>query len=140
MYSSELKRLYELGVARQAAKAGMWFGIACGCIALFGYTQGLFEGGVVERNPFGAFMIGYVVGAFVGWMGIWGSHQDESFEDRERGLDDLMERFGENPEDMHAERARLKDEARKWNAIAWPFVLLRRLLLALRPVRGELPS
>lgn len=118
MYSIEMKRLYKLGVARQAALAGMWFGIAFGCVALFGFTQGWFEGGIVERNPFGAFMSGYVFGALIGWAGILGSYQDESFDAREQGLEELSDCWEGDPEGYAAEIQRLKGEARKWNPIA----------------------
>ncbi len=137
MYSNQIKSLYEREIARQAALGGMWGGIAFGAIALVAFALGAFEGGVVEENPAGACATGYLLGALLGWVSRWGAYQDQSFDERERALEALSLRFGDDVVGIARESMRLKAAARKWNAFAWPVVLLRRLALALTPVPGR---
>lgn len=137
MYDAHIKSLYERQVAYQAALCGMGAGISFGAFALVGFAYGAFDGGAVEHNPPGAALIGYLLGAFLGWVSRWGTYRDQSYDERERELEKLNHRYGRDVVAATREMLRLKKEAQKWNAFAWPFVLIRRVVRALTPVPGK---
>ena len=129
MYSNEIKELYRLQAAREAARAGMWSSIFFGAVSLFGYVLGWYEGGLLENNPLGAFAAGYLFGAFFGWVGTFGAYEDESFDVRERHLQVLHNQWKNRSVALELEKERLRRMACRWNAFCWPFVLVARFIM-----------
>lgn len=137
MYSSNVKRLHDVQAARDASYAASWTATAFALLAWFGYGQGWFDGGVADGNPVMAVAIGYGFGAFAGFASATGSHQDESFDSRERALEKIRIRWLGDPDGMRAEARRLRREAIVWSPALWPFTITWRLVQAHIPVRAQ---
>lgn len=134
MYSEDVKRMFSLQGHRDAAIASSWGAVLFACILGYGCMLGWNDGGPLEGNIPLVSLVGYVIGAIVGYAFIRAPYDDQNFDARERDLELVREEWEDDPEGMTEAMRRLKRETRDWNAIMLPLTLAHRLYRALRPV------
>ncbi|HEY0979326.1 MAG TPA: hypothetical protein VGE23_00580 [Candidatus Paceibacterota bacterium] len=133
MYSEDVKRLVLQEVRRNAAVASSWGAVLAACVFGYGSTHGWNDGGMFEGNVALVSLVGYGLGAMMGYVFVRAPFDDQTFESRELDLERLWDKWKKDPEGMAAESCRLGREARDWNAIMLPITLVIRLFRALRP-------